>query len=568
VIVAYNYSLLSLLQDAGLETPLAYVALVPAIALALAALRSRPPAHEPSIHDRQVDYIVGLPLVSVALVINLTLPARLSAMFWVWRIDLVTLPIFVAGAVAIIFGTRVLWRQKLAIGYLILAWPLPYSALLLRELNAFTSLTLAGIHGALHLVPIAKQIPSADGSIFEVVHHGHAFPVSVVSACSGVNGMVGFLLVGSAFGAIVSGPRLRKVLWLSAGLALIWVLNLARILGIFWAGRLWGQHFALDILHPVAGLVAFTGGVLVMMLLIRPLGMEISFGEDARNAPEVTSSGSVAPAHLEEIGPGAGASVLPPPLPGASLQRRAVALAVPRIYLAVALVAAAAVTLGVTNTGLRAYNLVADAAGEPRLYPFADAPIVPAGWQARASAVYDWAKPLFGADSTWTRYQVAPASAALAGSTPFTADVIDTSDLGSFSAYGVEACYQFHGYHLERVSQVDVGGGVTGQSIAYTTTEGSAWSIVYWIVPVRSGNATRYERVVLYVLDSAPTPQLASVSSTDGGLPPRIAATGSVLDRNRAVLVAFARQMIQAQSFVATSLAEPRSGSALPSRHR
>ena len=63
-------------------------------------------------------------------------------MFWVWRIDLLTLPVFVAGAVAIIFGVRVLWRQKLAVGYLFLGWPYPYSSVLLRVLDAFTTATL------------------------------------------------------------------------------------------------------------------------------------------------------------------------------------------------------------------------------------------------------------------------------------------------------------------------------------------------------------------------------------------------------------------------------------------
>ena len=80
--VAYNYSLSTLIQNAGLETPLAYVSLVPAIALALAAVRARPLRPEPAIHDRQVDYIVGLPLVGGALAANLLLPGKMSAMFW------------------------------------------------------------------------------------------------------------------------------------------------------------------------------------------------------------------------------------------------------------------------------------------------------------------------------------------------------------------------------------------------------------------------------------------------------------------------------------------------------
>ncbi len=80
-----------------------------------------------------------------AIAINELLPARMSAMFWVYRVDLFSLPIFVAGAVAIIFGCRVLWRQKLAIAFLFLAWPYPYEKYLLGVLNAFTSVTLAAM---------------------------------------------------------------------------------------------------------------------------------------------------------------------------------------------------------------------------------------------------------------------------------------------------------------------------------------------------------------------------------------------------------------------------------------
>src|ERR1700693_4366232 len=86
VVIAYSYSLTTLLQLAGLNTPLAYVSLVPIVSLILAAVHSRPKEPEPSIHDRQTDYIVGVPLMVAALCVNLFLPSKLSAMFWVWRI--------------------------------------------------------------------------------------------------------------------------------------------------------------------------------------------------------------------------------------------------------------------------------------------------------------------------------------------------------------------------------------------------------------------------------------------------------------------------------------------------
>ena len=162
VVIAYNYSLTTLLQLADLNTPLAYVSLVPIIALDPGRVHSRPSQPEPSIHDRQTDYIVGVPLMVAALCANLFLPSKLSAMFWVWRIDLLTLPFFVAGAVAVIFGVRVLWRQKLAVAFLFLAWPYPYTTVLLGVLNAFTTATLFAMTEILNVVHVATPSGRAE----------------------------------------------------------------------------------------------------------------------------------------------------------------------------------------------------------------------------------------------------------------------------------------------------------------------------------------------------------------------------------------------------------------------
>jgi exosortase/archaeosortase family protein len=521
--VAYNYSLSTLIQNAGLETPLAYVSLVPAIALALAAVRARPTRPEPAIYDRQVDYIVGLPLVGGALAANLLLPGKMSAMFWVWRIDLLTLPVFVAGVVAIIFGVRVMWRQKLAIGYLFLGWPYPYSSVLLRVLDAFTAATLAGIREIVKLVPVAKAVSSPDGTLFVVVHHGVSFPLSVVSACSGVNSVVGFLLIGSAFAAVVHGPLVRKVLWLVGGMLLLWAINLGRITFIFWAGKTWGEHVAIDILHPFIGLVTFSLGVLFLVLLIQPLGMHL---------------GTAPPIGSHSIRPRRGSETKSLP-------------AVPKVYVAVIVVAVVAIVLGIANVGLKTYNLVADASGQPKLAAYVSSPVGPVGWQARRIDVFNWAKPLFGDASIWDRYMLtATVGGDLHTSVPVIADVIDTPELDTFAAYGVEACYQFHGYSLRDVADVNVGGGIHGQAMSYTSQAYGSWSIVYWIVPVKLGAQTTYERVVLYVQNDKrgvvvpATVKMSGIKDVAGSLGP----SDRALIRNRAFLVAFARELIKAQA--------------------
>src|ERR1700683_740771 len=61
-LVAYPYSLLTLVEQLDVQSPLAYVGLVPLFALALAGAYVTPKPNEPDIYDRQLDYIVGAQL--------------------------------------------------------------------------------------------------------------------------------------------------------------------------------------------------------------------------------------------------------------------------------------------------------------------------------------------------------------------------------------------------------------------------------------------------------------------------------------------------------------------------
>jgi exosortase/archaeosortase family protein len=469
--------------------------------------------------------------MGAALLVNLLLPSKLSAMFWVWRIDLLTLPFFVAGAVCVIFGVRVLWRQKLAVGFLILAWPYPYSTVLLGVLNAFTTATLEGMAHIVKFTHVATLVGNLNAGVFTVVHNGHPFNLSVISACSGASSVVGFLLVGTAFAAVVKGPWIRKVLWLLGGMVLLWIINLGRITLIFWTGQKFGEHFAIDVLHPFIGLVTFTIGVGIMILCIKPFGLRL--GADGKSVGD--SIGST---------PDAGG-----PKPKGSR-----AAAVPKVYLAVCIVLILGIFVGFSNVGLQTYNLVANVAGESKLASFVDTPAVPVGWTSRYETTYTWAQPLFGEGSVWDRYILSPQTGGdLHANTEVVADVIDSPSLETFSAYGVEQCYQFHGYSLTNVTQVALGGGITAQTLAYTSQQFGSWSIIYWIVPVQHGTATVYERVVLYVqnrtgiVTDATQAEQAGINKHGGSSNGSNSRQQAELE-NRDFLIAFARELIGNQA--------------------
>jgi exosortase/archaeosortase family protein len=524
VVVAYHYSLETILQSLTTQTPLAYLGLVPIFALLLAVCEIQPRAGEPAIHDRQIDYIIGIPLLLSAAAFNIIGPVRLSTMFWLWRLDIVTLPVFTAGVIALVFGTRVMWRLRIPILFLILAWPLPYTTFLVNWLNAFTNSTLAALNVALHVAHVARALPAEGTGIYLVKHGRTGFQVGIVSACSGVNGFVGYALVAVAFLVVVTGGWIRKALWLASGLFGVWFSNVARIMIILVVGHLWGEKFAIDVLHPVIGLVTFNLVVLAMVLTLRRFGLGVAFLRGERRAPFAHSIRS----------------------------------AVPRLGLTSAVLVVLVVVAALANSSLRSYDLVEGALGEARLASYTTLQSAPAGWSAMHTDTYTWATPFFGEDSTWLRYELnwtGVQSAALRATTPVIADVITTSDLSSFSAYGIEACYRFHGFKLYSIKTVNLGNGVFGNALSYYNSSiKSDWTTVYWIWPVvTSAGKTRYERVVLMMINSGAVHatgkavQPGLVGSVGLGVQNAISGvttTGAKLTQTRDFLIQFAQALI------------------------
>lgn len=127
--VGFAPSLLSLASGFPDHLVTGAIGLVPVIAILLAGLIAwRPSPPGPEIHDRYLDYILGLALLGLATTTVLFLPQSLSLFFWSWRLDMLALPLFLAGAVTLLCGSRTLWRYRLPLAFLFLAWPLPYAA--------------------------------------------------------------------------------------------------------------------------------------------------------------------------------------------------------------------------------------------------------------------------------------------------------------------------------------------------------------------------------------------------------------------------------------------------------
>jgi exosortase/archaeosortase family protein len=505
VALAYPWSLVTLSRSVTLQTPLAYLALVPVVALLLARVAlTRQPAPRP-IHDRQLDYIIGLGLIFMAAAILLFMPDSLRSRFWLYRIDLLTVPFFVAGVVTLLYGVRRMWALRVPILFLFLAWPVPYLPLVGDGLRAFTDLSVAAAAVVSGVFPAAT--PTGSAGLFLVHHAEQPFTLLIGSACAGVNSMVGFLVIGLALGYVVHGPLWRKAVWLIDGLVLVWIFNLLRIESIFGVGAMFGRGAAYDVLHPVAGLLFFNVAILIMLGLIPLFGLR-----------------------WRPAGDPAGASALTAPR-GVGNARRAglVTLAFVLAFAAV-------------NAGYARYQSVLGDFVEPRLQPFALDAMHIDGWLGRHVATYQQGKQFFGQESEWDRYFLTSSPrAALYANTPVYLDVITTDDYSALAAYGIEACYDFHGFQIASIAAVDLGSGVNGEIISYTKRQTNTdWTTLYWEWPYRSNGETRFARVVMLV----PQGPIATIHSEGAdawvSATPRFQATEQLL-------IALARQVIATQ---------------------
>jgi exosortase len=466
VLVAYPYSLMTLARGLTLQTPLAYLALVPAIALALAAFRVRFGPPETPIHDRQLDWIVGIGFLCVTAAILILAPQPGDAGFWLRRIDLLTLPLYAAGLVTLFFGVRRLWTIRVPILFLLLAWPIPFTLLLSATASGLTDLTAAATQVLTRIVPVAEATVS-DPTVFVVGNGPSQFAVSIGTACSGVNSFVGFLLLGAATLYVMRGPLRSRLAWLALGLAMILGLNLARIMAILIVGNLYGEGPALNVLHPVAGLVVFNVGVLIMLIVAPRFGLTF-----------IGRAGS------------------PPPRPRSS----------PHLPIRPAFVVALAVAgiLGFTNGTYSRYEAISSGLADARMPSLDIRAAHVEGWEAHYVGELAQGRQYFGETSTWERVAYQPgAGAEITASRTVYVDLITTEDPGTFAAYGLEACYTFHGYQLVSVAPVEIGAGVTAEVIDYVNQrQGIEWSALWWEWPYADEDGeTRYQRIVVFMAD-------------------------------------------------------------------
>ena len=510
VLIAYHYSLTTLARGATLQTPLAYLFLVPVISLLLVAARVGSGLPIPA-RELRLDFVlgraIGVGLVGIALAIALLVPLDIG--FWLYRADLLSLPVFVAGLVSLLYGVRTAWTFKFPLAFLFLAWPVPYLPLLGGGLESFTNLTIGAVGIVSGFFP-AIQNTGSEG-IFVLTHAGSTFPLSIGSACSGVNSLVGFMLVGGALSYVVRGKLWRRMLWLVSGFVVIWLLNIIRILAILVVGVQFGESAAVDVLHPAAGLVLFNVGVFAMLVAVKRFGLGF-----------VPMAGQPRQRHQAHLISGF-----------ATRSRRAIPIIV---------VILSAASIGIVNGSYSRYDPFANGLSQPQLQAFNVHGTYIDGWSSTFLENFTHARPFFGEQSTWTRTSYgASIDAELSVNVPVYVDVVSTPDSNALAAYGLDQCYRFHGYVIESERNVTIADGLTATVIDYHNPKLDVdWSALVWEVPYQHADEIWYERVVVFLANGSE----ASYEGVQDVLPGGTAAAFETTDE---FLTIFATELLESQ---------------------
>ena len=445
----YTYEALRLGIDP--TGPLAFVPFVPLAVIAVTVTRWAGDPAEPRLHpQRSADWTIAGMLLALAGALALQGPYIFRTETLTWRADLLPLAPFVGALVCVLFGARMLYRLRPAIGLLTAMSPALYRAVLepLRQLiDAATAAALPLFDRGLHLASVS----GAAGSRYLTIDGpGGPFTVLVAQACAGGGAVLAGGLLAATVALVSVGRRRAKFAWAATTLALCWAGNLLRLGLLVLVGHLRGEAAALGPLHAFGGAITLAISLTAALLLVGRFGLTMrkptAHPEPHEGLPRLTSRAL------------------------AGLALVSIAVAIP------------------SGIATSSYDFLSGDSASPA--PSAEARVSTVTGVTALQPV-TWAPAYFGGDAQWHRWLVFAA----ANQRPVSVDVVTTDQLSTFDQYGLAACYGFHGYRIEVQGTTTLPGNRLGEQILYDDpASGDRVRVLSWR---QRGFGDRYERVVI-----------------------------------------------------------------------
>jgi len=181
---------------------------------------------------------------------------------------LLSLPLFVAGIVLILFNLKTLTVLIFPILFLLFLIPPPseitYTAgALIGNFNTQASYLLLKTLG----LPAVLQSTYGSPTIAVNTPSGTPMLFAVDLPCSGIYSLIAFTMFATFLAYIIQGALAKKAGLFLFGFAVLQILNILRISAIVAIGYWLGEEIAMTIFHVAAGWILIFGGILLLLLI-------------------------------------------------------------------------------------------------------------------------------------------------------------------------------------------------------------------------------------------------------------------------------------------------------------
>ena len=189
-----------------------------------------------------------------------------SYTFFSLELHMISMPVFMAGLILVIFNASTLRYLIFPLAYLALLIPPPLEVLqsvgyILSVFSSQTAYSFLKIIG----LPVGLSESFNNPVISLTTAKGVEMSFIIDLACSGLYSLVGFFLFAIFISYISKGNLKNKLFLFFLGFPLISVLNIIRIIIIIIVGYLAGENLALDVFHLFSGWVLIFLGTLFLI---------------------------------------------------------------------------------------------------------------------------------------------------------------------------------------------------------------------------------------------------------------------------------------------------------------
>ncbi len=224
--------------------------------------------YAPKIRTKYLDGLVGIIFCLIAFLMYW----YGSSTFYPLEYHILTLPIFVAGMMLILFNLKVLRALIFPILFLLFLVPIPTDLMyraggILAELDTQTSYAMLK---ALN-IPVALTTVVGSPTIQLTSSGLNTANFSISLPCSGVYLLIAFAMFAAFLAFVISGSLLRKSLTVVFGFLVFVIINIFRISTIVVIAYAAGEEIAMLTYHTVAGVLLLTIGMILVLFISEKL---------------------------------------------------------------------------------------------------------------------------------------------------------------------------------------------------------------------------------------------------------------------------------------------------------